>query len=244
MISNFVAGELTWTVSTIAGSTQGDVDGTGTAARFRNLNGITVDSIGNLYVTDSESHKIRKITPAGVVSTLAGSTTGYADGIGTTAQFNNPTGIIVDNDGNLYVTDSNINKIRKITPAGFVSTVAGSTSGYADGTGGAAQFIYPHAIAKYYGGFYIVDSGNYKIRQITANGVVSTVSGYPYGYSGSHIPTAISVFQGNFYVTSNGNYVKKITLGDTTSIVAGTGTHGFADGGTNLILLMVLLSTL
>jgi hypothetical protein len=118
----------TVTVSTLAGSgTFGYTDGAGTIAQFFNPRGVAVDSAGNVYVADTLSHRIRKITPGGVVSTFAGTETagtvkyGYADGLRTDAQFFNPSGVAVDSAGNVYVGDMGNHLIRKITPAGTVS---------------------------------------------------------------------------------------------------------------------------
>lgn len=166
-------------VTTFAGSgTAGGTNGTGTAASFYTPYGIAVDSIGNVYVADTGSSLIRKITSAGVVSTLAGTyiTIGSVNGTGAAALFSYPQGIAVDAGGNVYVTDTTNNMIRKITAAGVVTTLAGSTiPGKADGVGVAASFNSPTGIAvDGAGNVYVADSNNAEIRLIAPTGVVST----------------------------------------------------------------------
>src|SRR5439155_27694 len=139
-------------VSTLAGvaGASGCADGTGSAARFNSPLGVAVDSAGNLYVADTNNDTIRKITPGGVVSTLAGvaGSSGRADGTGTAALFNCPVGETVDRTVTTHGADTLNNTIRKITPAGVVSTLAGlaGSSGSADGTGSAARFNNPEGV--------------------------------------------------------------------------------------------------
>lgn len=169
------------TVTTFAGAAaQGYVEGAGTVARFNNPRGVATDAQGNVYVADMTNNCIRKITPAGVVSTFAGSrTAGSADGTGSAARFNAPRDLTVDGQGNIYVVDSDNNGIRKITPAGVVSTIAGGGgAGYSDGSGATAKFNEPKGIvAAADGTLYIADTENNRIRRISTTGVVTTVAG-------------------------------------------------------------------
>ena len=131
-------------VTTLAGSTGGYLDGTGTGAKFYNPAGVAVDASGNVYVADMSNHRIRKVTAGGVVTTLAGSgAAAFGDGTGTAAKFSYPTGVAVDASGNVYVADMSNQRIRKVTALGVVTTFAGSSYGYLDGTGTEAQFKGP-----------------------------------------------------------------------------------------------------
>lgn len=181
----------TGVVTTMAGlaGVSGSADGIGSAARFRSLMGIAVDAAGNLYASDMDDNTIRKVTPAGVVTTFAGQAgqEGSADGTGNAARFNNPRGIAIDAAGNLFVADWDNMTIRKITNAGIVTTFAGQ-AGYqgsnADGTGSAAQIAYPKWISLAANGdlFFTSDAAN-TIRKLTPAGVVTTLAGQP-GYDG------------------------------------------------------------
>ncbi|MBY0244854.1 MAG: T9SS type B sorting domain-containing protein [Sphingobacteriaceae bacterium] len=156
-------------VSVFAGGAAGFADGAAAVAKFNEPRGVAIDASDNLYVVDSDNQRIRKITPAGVVSTLAGNgTRGFADGPGTVAKFNNPRGIVVHSSGNVYVADFDGHRIRKITPAGVVSTLSGSgTSGFADGAANVAKFSNPNSVvAGASGNVYVTDSNNQLIRSV------------------------------------------------------------------------------
>ena len=168
-------------VSSLAGSGAASfADGTGSAASFNAPTGIGVANDGSIYVADANNNRIRKISPTGVVTTLAGSgTAGYADGTGAAARLNSPRNVAIGSDMSVYVADMANNRIRKISPTGVVTTLAGSgTAGYADGTGAAAQFNNPYGVAVDSAGFvYVSDTNNHRVRQISPTGVVTTLAG-------------------------------------------------------------------
>ncbi|MEA2328307.1 MAG: hypothetical protein QOE68_3266 [Thermoanaerobaculia bacterium] len=173
-------------VTTLAGSARlpGTADGTGSEARFDHPSGLATDSGGNIYVADSDNHTIRKVTPTGKVTTLAGSAriAGAADGTGNAARFNEPSGVATDSTGNIYVADSLNRTIRKITASGIVTTLAGSAGnrGSTDGTGAAARFDFPAAVATDGdGNVYVSEMFNNTIRKITPSGAVMTLAGAP-----------------------------------------------------------------
>ena len=225
----------------------GSRDATGTAARFRDPDAVAVDHAGNLYVADRLNATIRKITPAGVVTTMAGSAgiSGSADGLGAAARFSYPGGIAVDSAGNVFVADTGNFTIRRLTPAGLVTTVAGSAGawGAEDGTGAAARFRGPEALAiDSADTIYVVDEPNYTIRKMTAFGTVTTLAGSARSAgstdgSGSaarfSFPNGAAVdLGGNVYVAdSSSNTIRRITPGGAVTTVAGSvGAIGDADG--------------
>ena len=174
---------------------------------------MAVDSSDNLYVADIDNHRIRKITPEGVVSTFAGD--------GTEARFNNPTGVAVDSSAILYVADAGNNRIRKITPKREVTTLAGSTEGHHDATGTEARFNNPTGVAvDSSGNLYVADRDNNRIRKITKEGVVSTLAGSSQGYldatgteASFSFPTGVAMdSSGNVYVADiDNNCIRRIT---------------------------------
>ena len=179
-----------YTYRTIAGlpPQPGQLDGTGSDARFYFPGYTALDSAGNIYVSDTYNHTIRRVTPAGVVTTFVGRAgeSGSTDGQATAARLNRPMGIGFDIGGNLLVADYGNHTVRKITPAGVVSTVAGSpgVSGSADGTGASARFNGPQGIAIDNGGnIFVTDRLNRTVRRISTANVVSTIAGLA-GFAG------------------------------------------------------------
>jgi sugar lactone lactonase YvrE len=169
-------------LTTFAGKrdTTGGEDGKGSAARFAKPRGIAIDRDGTLYVADEANHNIRKITADGVVTTLAGAAgqAGAVDATGTNARFNAPRAIAVDAAGNVFVADTDNQTIRKITPDGAVTTIAGKPGepGTTDGRRDHARFSGPRGIAvDRAGNVFVADSDNGSIRQITPDGNVSTI---------------------------------------------------------------------
>jgi DNA-binding beta-propeller fold protein YncE len=227
-------------VSTVAGSGAGFVDGQGTAAHFKNPTGVAVDSEGNIIVADHTNHRIRKITPGGAVSTLAGSGAGFADGQGTAALVRSPTGVVVGSEGDIIVADGSNHRIRKITPGGAVSTLAGSACGFADGQGTAALFRSPTGVAvDNEGNIIVADHTNHRVRKITPGGAVSTLAGSGAGFADGQgtaalfrSPTGVAVdSEGDIIVADQQNHhIRKITPGGAdVSTLAGSAA-GFADG--------------
>ncbi len=230
-------------ISTFVASGSGDRIGYN--GRHGAPEGVALDNAGNIYVSDSFVHCIRKIAPNGALTTLAGyaSEPGTADGAGSVARFDRPTGLSVDGSGNIYVADTRNSTIRKITPAGVVTTLAGGPGGFGgigsnDGIGRDARFNYPATLVVDSSGIiYVADTNNHTIRKIAPGAVVSTLAGladnpgntdgtgstarftYPYGI-------AVDLAD-NIYVTSN-NTIRKITPAGVVTTVAGVGGMGLA----------------
>jgi len=235
-------------VTTFAGQfgVSGSLNGTGTNAQFNTPSGLAFDTSGNLFVADTGNGTIRKITSAGGVSTFAGiaGSSGFADGMVGSAQFNSPLGIAVATNGGVFVADSGNHCIRRISGS-VVSTFAGSPQiwGSADGTGTNAQFNGPVGLAfDTRGNLFVSDANNDTIRKITANGIVTTFAGAA-GLDGSadgsvtaarfRSPAELVFDQkGNLFVADSLNQViREITTNGVVSTVSGaTGISGSNDG--------------
>ena len=166
-------------VATLAGGVEGFQDGQGAAARFDTPSGIALDALGNLYVADTGNHAVRKVTPAGVVTTLAGNGhPGYRDGPGAQAQFDGPMALAIDAAGRVIVADAYNDRIRAIAPDGTVTTLAGGNGpGDVDGPAAQARFDTPCAVLVEPGGRILVaDTRNDALRAIDAAGNVSTIA--------------------------------------------------------------------
>jgi hypothetical protein len=237
------------TVSTYAGSqgVKGTMDGTGTAAQFNLPTGVALDASGDLFVADQGNDTIRAITPAMVVSTLAGlaGTPGRLDGTGSVARFLSPTALVVDSSGNVFVSDSGNNTIREVTSAGVVTTLAGTPAnpGSVDGVLENARFNMPKAIAvDTAGNVYVADTANNVIRMIGTGNSVTTIAGS--GVAGHadatgtaatfNAPQGLTVDGGgNIFVADTGNHtIRKIAANTNlvTTVAGVAGSTGSRDG--------------
>lgn len=262
-IRRFTASGVT---SVYAGSgAEGATDGPAATATFAFLNGMALDAAGNLYVADT--YAIRKIDTSGNVSTLAGSgTPGYVDGPVGTALFMGPRGVAVDAAGNVYVADQDRSggldySVRKITPAGVVSTLAGGNGiGHADGRGSVVKFDFPYGLCVSTGGaLYTAEAGNRDIRKIAPDGTVTTLAGDP-AYRGSVAVDgtgSAALFpgpawlacdaSGNVFVGDGGSTtsLRKVTAGGAVTTVVGGNAAGPADGpGLSVALVQLVAITI
>jgi hypothetical protein len=225
------AGVVT-TLAGLAGS-HGSTDGTGSAARFYFPWSVSVDTAGNVFVADRNNHTVRKVTSAGVVTTLAGTagSPGSTDGTGSAARFHNPYGVSVDTAGNVFVADTNNHTIRKVTSAGVVTTLAGTagSSGSTDGTGSAARFQNPLGVSvDTFGNVFVADTNNHTIRKVTSAGVVTTEAGLA-GTRGSNnglgsaarfdFPAGISVNTSGVFVASYYGHTIRNTVASAPATV-------------------------
>jgi sugar lactone lactonase YvrE len=215
-----------------------------TVARgFGTLSGIVVDTSGNIYVAEENTSRILKVKPDGTVTTLAGGGgVGSADGTGSAAKFNDPKGMAMGPDKNIYVGDSNNNTIRKVTLTGVVTTVAGipGVTGHTDGPVAKATFYSPFGVrVDCAGNIYVSDAANSSIRVVTICATVYTLAGN--GTEGLHNgPGATATFvtpvdvaldrQGNAYTSDQNQVIRKITPDGIVSTFEGSGVTGFQDG--------------
>jgi trimeric autotransporter adhesin len=242
------------TIATVAGTgTAGSGGDTqqATAAQLGHPHGVAVDSAGNLYIADLSNNRVRKVAPNGTITTVAGTGTPGDSGDGgpaTSAQLNNPSGVAVDSDGNLYIADYRSHRVRKVEPGGTITTVAGTGTYGSGGDGGpatAAQLAFPGGVAvDGDGNLYIADSDFDRVRKVAPGGTITTVAGTgTFGYSGDGglataaqltAPGGVAVDgDGNLYIADTFNSrVRKVAPGGTITTVAGTGTYGSGgDGG-------------
>lgn len=215
-------------------------DGPAAQARFHRPMALTVAANGVIYVADTDHHRIRKILPDGQVLTFVGTgASGFSDGNAAVASFRRPQGLALDSDGNLYVADTDNHAIRKVSPLGIVSTVAGSgASGFSDGTALEARFRFPVGLAiDSAGALYIADTFNHRIRRF-ANGQVSTLVGSESGFRDGasaqarlHEPRALTLApNGDLYIADTGNHRIRLFKSGLLQTLAGTGARGYADG--------------
>ena len=242
-------------ITTVAGTGVTGFSGDGglaTSAKVRGASRLAIDSAGNLYISDSNDHRVRKVDTGGIITTFAGNGTGSYQGDGvaaTSTSLKNPRGLGFDSSGNLYIADHLNHRIRKVDTSGTITTVAGTGVTGFSGDGGAAtsaQLSSPIAMAfDSAGNMYIADYSNHAIRKVDTGGTITTVAGTgtTAGFSGDggaatsallRNPAGLSFdSSGNLYIAGQGNHrVRKVDTGGTITTVAGTGSSGFSgDGG-------------
>jgi sugar lactone lactonase YvrE len=243
-------------ITTIAGTGSSGYSGDGgpaSAAQLSEPFGVTLDANGNLYIADRANHRIRKVNPSGIITTVAGTGSNGYSGDGSTAtasQLRSPTGVAVDGSGNLYIADRDNQRIRMVNPSGIITTVSGTGEAGYNGDGGlatATQLKSPAGIAvDGNGNFYIADQGNHRIRKVSPSGLINTVAGKATfgigGYSGDggqataadlYSPTGIVVDGGGIiYIADQNNHrIRKVNLSGVISTVTGTGEAGYCGNG-------------
>lgn len=241
------------TIHTVAGiGTQGysGDNGPATSAQFHLPTDVAMDAEGNLFIADSHNSSIRKVTPDGVISTVAGNGTAGFSGDGgpaTSAQLYGPVGVAVDIAGNLFIADSYNSRIRKVTPEGMISTAAGNGTAGFSGDGGpatSAQLYQPSDVAvDFEGNLFISDLVNHRIRKVTPDGVISTVAGMGsagLGGDGGQATSAQLTYPvgvavdgtGNLFIADTGNHrIRRVTPNGVISTVAGMGIAGSSNDG-------------
>jgi DNA-binding beta-propeller fold protein YncE len=236
-------------VSTFSGAERGLLDtltfadGDATVAKFNFPTSMARHPSGQIYIVDTDNHRIRVMNPNGHVSTFVGTgIAGFADGNPAVAQFHRPRGIAIDSTGNVYVADTGNHSIRKISPNAMVSTLAGNgRSGFANGQGAQAQFHHPTALILHQEVLYSADTYNHYIRKITLTGEVTTIAGdgregFVDGAAAQarfRFPRGLAFdSQGNLYIadTDNHRIRKYVPAQQQVITVAGNGSADFADG--------------
>ena len=233
-------------IFTVAGTTFG-LSGDGGAATAAQLNfpfGVAVTADGGYLIADSSNHRVRKVSPAGTITTVAGTTFGLLgdNGPATAAQLSGPYGVAVTADGGFLIADSSNSRVRKVSAAGTITTVAGTTRGLSgdNGAATAAQLRGPFGVAVTAdGGFLIADTANSRVRKVSAAGTITTVAGTTRGLSGDNGAATAAQLRGPFgvAVTADGgfliadtgnNRVRKVSPAGTITTVAGTTTFGLS----------------
>ena len=250
-ISNSPAYDIITTVTGDGGGGYGGDGGPATGAGLTWPAGSTMDAAGNLYIADQNNSRVRKVDPNGIITTVAGNgTPGYSGdgGVASSAELNDPSDVATDSSGNLYIVEYLGARVRKVSPGGIITTVAGNgTSGYS-GDGGpatSAELSGPIGIAvDSAGNLYIADQYNNRIRMVNLNGTIVTVAGNgTSGFSGDggaatgaklNYPATIALdSSGSLYIAdTNNSRVRKVSASGVISTVAGNGGFGYSgDGG-------------
>ncbi len=241
------------TITTVAGNGTSGYLADGVAATSTRINqpyGVAVDASGNFYIADTWNHRVRKVNSSGIISTIAGTgTSGFSGdgGAATAAALSGPTGVTLDNSGNIYIADQQNNRVRKISTTGVISTVAGNGTGGFSGDGAAATAAalnFPTGVlVDGSGNIFIADYFNNRVRKVSTSGIISTIAGTgasTYGGDGGaatlaqiYYPTHLaSDMAGNLYIADYYNHrIRKVNTSGIISTVAGNGLTGSSGDG-------------
>ena len=239
-------------ITTFAGTGATGSGGDGFAANLAQLSapgGVCVDSAGNVYIADTNNHRVRKVDAiTGIITKIAGTTIG-STGDGSAAidaKLNRPTGVFVHSDGSVYIADEDNNRIRKVDSSGIITKIAGGGTGLDGGAAIAARLRFPHGVfVDSASNVYITDTYNRAIRKVNAStGIISTIAGIynSIGYSGDggaatlaklHTPSGVFVHSdGTLYIADSGNHcIRKVDTGGVITTIAGNGTPGYSADG-------------